>query len=82
MSLSDCIKCWETPCICGHEYAGWTSERRGALVKAVLGYDPCTKIKSLRKALEDIKRHQEIVGGGWHELTGAWRIADRALRSE
>ena len=20
MSLSDCAKCWETPCVCGHEY--------------------------------------------------------------
>jgi hypothetical protein len=20
MAMSDCIKCWETPCCCGHEY--------------------------------------------------------------
>lgn len=20
MSLSDCPKCWETPCVCGHDY--------------------------------------------------------------
>jgi hypothetical protein len=20
MALSDCAKCWETPCICGHDY--------------------------------------------------------------
>lgn len=21
--LSDCIKCWETPCRCGHDYKNW-----------------------------------------------------------
>lgn len=20
MALSDCSKCWETPCVCGHDY--------------------------------------------------------------
>lgn len=24
MSMSDCIKCWETPCCCGHEYKDWS----------------------------------------------------------
>jgi hypothetical protein len=24
MSLSDCEKCWDTPCTCGHEYRKWT----------------------------------------------------------
>lgn len=23
MALSDCVKCWETPCICGHEFPKW-----------------------------------------------------------
>jgi hypothetical protein len=23
MALSDCIECWNTPCICGHEYKNW-----------------------------------------------------------
>lgn len=27
MSLSDCIKCWETPCVCGHEYKDWSVEK-------------------------------------------------------
>lgn len=27
MSLSDCIKCWSTPCECGHDYAHWSDER-------------------------------------------------------
>lgn len=27
MSLSDCPKCWDTPCTCGHEYRDWTETR-------------------------------------------------------
>lgn len=25
MSLSDCEKCWETPCVCGHNYKDWSA---------------------------------------------------------
>ena len=27
MALSDCEKCWMTPCECGHDYRHWTVER-------------------------------------------------------
>lgn len=27
MALSDCPKCWDTPCTCGYEYQNWTAER-------------------------------------------------------
>ena len=27
MSMYDCPKCWETPCVCGYEYRNWTKER-------------------------------------------------------
>jgi hypothetical protein len=27
MSLSDCPKCWDTPCTCGYEYRDWSTER-------------------------------------------------------
>ena len=27
MSLSDCVKCWETPCVCGHDYKDWSEQR-------------------------------------------------------
>lgn len=26
MSFSDCEKCWDTPCRCGHGYRDWTPE--------------------------------------------------------
>lgn len=25
MAMSDCIKCWDTPCRCGHDYSHWTN---------------------------------------------------------
>lgn len=37
MSLSDCPKCWDTPCICGHEYTGWTIERLKKLIAVLQG---------------------------------------------
>lgn len=27
MAMSDCPKCWETPCACGHDYEGWSEQR-------------------------------------------------------
>lgn len=33
MSMSDCPKCWETPCMCGYDYRGWSIERLEAQIK-------------------------------------------------
>ena len=27
MALSDCIKCWDTPCTCGHEWEKYNKEQ-------------------------------------------------------
>lgn len=27
MAMSDCSKCWETPCACGHDYRDWSEAR-------------------------------------------------------
>lgn len=32
MALSDCPKCWETPCVCGHEYKEWSTQRITVLI--------------------------------------------------
>ncbi|MCO6704776.1 hypothetical protein [Streptomyces sp. CHB9.2] len=32
MAMSDCIKCWETPCACGHDYKDWTEARLEAQI--------------------------------------------------
>ena len=49
MALSDCIKCWSTPCVCGHEYEHWTEEQKNQLVQAVSGFD----VKSCPQTLID-----------------------------
>lgn len=41
MALSDCVKCWETPCRCGHDYRNWSE-------KALL-----EQIEMLKKVLEE-----------------------------
>lgn len=47
MALSDCEKCWDTPCICGHSYRKWTA---AALQK---------QIQVLEKVLKDVQQHEE-----------------------
>lgn len=37
MSMSDCIKCWNTPCICGYEYRNYSKEGRLSIAANVLG---------------------------------------------
>ena len=37
MSLSDCEKCWETPCTCGYAYRNYSIQQRKQLAAAVLG---------------------------------------------
>jgi hypothetical protein len=37
MSLSDCPKCWDTPCSCGHEYKNWSVERKVKIISAIIG---------------------------------------------
>jgi len=41
MAMSDCEKCWDTPCECGWEYRNWDKDRliamRGMLQKLIDG---------------------------------------------
>ena len=27
MGMSDCIKCWDTPCTCGYQYESWSIDK-------------------------------------------------------
>jgi hypothetical protein len=33
MSMSDCAKCWETPCVCGESYRDWAIEKIDAQIE-------------------------------------------------
>ena len=55
MSLSDCVKCWNTPCMCGYDYRKWTRNQRIEQAAAVLGIESSV----LKKEIKDItpKKH-------------------------
>jgi hypothetical protein len=37
MALSDCPKCWDTPCTCGHYWRDFSNEAKIKQAKAILG---------------------------------------------
>ncbi len=38
MSLSDCEKCWDTPCTCGNEYKNYSKDALIKLMSSMLNY--------------------------------------------
>jgi len=49
MSLSDCPKCWNTPCTCGYEYRDYSRDRKIELASVILEMD----MDKLKKLLEE-----------------------------
>lgn len=39
MGMSDCIKCWDTPCTCGYEYRHMPKSARIELASVILGVE-------------------------------------------
>lgn len=54
MALTDCEKCWSTPCECGWEYRYWTDEYFAQFIAEILTYKE-DKIGILNKAKIIIK---------------------------
>ena len=50
MAMSDCPKCWDTPCTCGYEYRNFHKEGRLRQASVVLGID----VKVLTKAVGNL----------------------------
>ena len=50
MSLSSCVKCWDSPCTCGHDYENSSNEYKIKLISAILG------IGENDSLLDDIKQ--------------------------
>ena len=38
MAMSDCEKCWATPCVCGWDYRNYHKEQAANLIAVVLKY--------------------------------------------
>ena len=43
MSMSDCVKCWDTPCTCGYEYRKYSKKYRVQQASVVLGISENSK---------------------------------------
>ncbi len=35
MAMSDCVQCWETPCMCGHDYKDWDEKKLKELIRVL-----------------------------------------------
>lgn len=49
MALSDCIKCWMTPCECGYEFENASDSYKAQMTKSINGFT----IEELMRWLEN-----------------------------
>jgi len=54
MAMSDCPKCWETPCKCGYEYQYYSDEELVDFITSILKYHS-NKLDILEKAKKIIE---------------------------
>ncbi len=59
MSLSDCEKCWETPCCCGYDYLFWKKEKikkHIELLSTVLSVKSDSRFSNTSEQLSEVYR--------------------------
>ena len=57
MAMSDCAKCWETPCSCGHEYKNYTKEKLADHIADITNYrDRSEAIEILKQAIKKVEK--------------------------
>lgn len=56
MSMSDCTKCWNTPCNCGYDYQDYNVEYFSEFIVDILSHKtPEERAQILQKALQNEK---------------------------
>lgn len=61
MSLSDCEKCWSTPCECGYRHVGYHPAMFIKYIKNIIfGYVEYRKEKSATEVIETVEREEFI----------------------
>jgi hypothetical protein len=59
--MSDCEKCWETPCVCGWDYRDMSRDRRLSIAAAALGMTTAGLVRKLgADCLPDKHPHQQL----------------------
>jgi hypothetical protein len=54
MALSDCERCWETPCVCGWEYRNYSNDKIKEMIKAIIKYKD-NKEEILKELIKELK---------------------------
>ena len=59
MSMSDCIKCWTTPCCCGWEYKNYSKEGLSKHIANITQYRTKEDAKEIIiKAIEEVEKNK------------------------
>jgi hypothetical protein len=59
--LSDCSKCWDTPCTCGWDYKGYTIEGLSSHLASITQYrDKEDALKALELAISKVKNNTKF----------------------
>ena len=56
MSMSDCSKCWSTPCLCGYEYKQYSIGYFAKFISNILHYKTKDEAEEiLKKAITEVQ---------------------------
>lgn len=72
MALSDCEKCWDTPCRCGHEYRDWSVDALNAQIAMLTKVRDAhvTELESMVASLRaDVQRLTERATNAEHAMS-------------
>ncbi len=53
MSMSDCVQCWSTPCMCGHEYRNWSLTWLDSQIRMLQHVRACRAMEETRMPVAD-----------------------------
>ena len=75
MALSDCEKCWDTPCVCGHEYNDWPSAKLKEFIVMLNGVLE-KKLASDDEVIVTPEWAASVLPEGWFMVSdnGWWRL--------
>ena len=51
MSMSDCPRCWDTPCTCGYDYKDYGVEKMARFMNDIIGYYTRSQIDEIVRFL-------------------------------